>query len=82
MAQAQQPFEEDEQDLLLYEKYGRCFESEHWGRLLVISSNGETMLGDDDVELLRRAAAKFGPGLFLFRVGEIAVGSWRWFSVQ
>lgn len=80
MAQARQPFEEDEQDLKLYEAYGRCFEAEHWGWYIAISPDGQTMLGDDDVDLLRRAAARFGPGVFLFRIGEIAVGSWRWFS--
>ena len=61
----------------LYEKYGKALENEHQGRYLAISSKGETLIGATDLEVLQGAAAAFGPGNFIFKIGEPAVGKWR-----
>jgi hypothetical protein len=61
----------------LYEKYGKPLEAEHYGRFLVVSPNGETLLGDTHLEVIQEALARFGPGNFLYKVGPRAVGKFR-----
>lgn len=61
----------------LYKKYGQPLESEHWGKFLAVSQKGKTLLGTDLLELAQKAAKILGPGNFLFKVGEKAVGKWR-----
>jgi len=62
---------------LLYEQYGRPLETDHWGRILAVSESGETLLGDDLYEVLRRADEHFAHDTFIFKIGERAVGRWR-----
>ncbi len=61
----------------LYERYGKPLEAEHTGAYLAISPAGETILGATLVEVAQQATARFGPGHFIYRVGEPAVGKWR-----
>lgn len=61
----------------LYKKYGKPLEKEHWGKFLAVSQKGKTLLGEDLLELARKASKTFGSGNFLFKVGEKAVGKWR-----
>ncbi len=61
----------------LYKKYGKPLEKEHWGKFLAVSQKGKTVLGADLLEVAQKAAKTFGPGNFIFKVGEIAVGKWR-----
>jgi hypothetical protein len=61
----------------LYERYGRPLESEHRGEYLAISPRGELILGSSLLEVAQKAADQFGPGSFLFKVGDRAVGRWR-----
>ncbi len=61
----------------LYEQYGRPLEHDHAGEYLAVSARGETLLGRTFSEVARKATEKFGPGNFVFRVGERAVGRWR-----
>ena len=69
-------------DLLrLYEQYGRPLESEHRGKFLAVSSEGETILDDDYDSLFRRASEAFGVDIAFFKVGEVAVGNLRWSSL-
>ena len=61
----------------LYERYGRPLEARHRGEYLAVSSRGETILGPTLTEVAQNASDQFGPGNFLFKVGERAVGKWR-----
>ena len=61
----------------LYEQYGKPLEKEHWGEFIAIFPDGRTVLGSSQLEILEQALDEFGPGSFLFKVGEKAVGKWR-----
>ena len=61
----------------LYEKYGRPLEAEHWGEFVAIMADGRWVLGQTVAEVLDTAVAAFGPGTFVFKVGEKAVGKIR-----
>ena len=61
----------------LYEQYGKPLEQEHWGEYIAIFPDGRFLLGQGRLEVLDQALAQFGPGSFLFKVGEKVVGRWR-----
>ena len=61
----------------LYQQYGKPLEQEHWGQYVAISRTGEIVLAPTLVEAMQRARDAFGPGSFVFKVGEQAVGKWR-----
>lgn len=61
----------------LYERFAKPLERYQWGRYVAISPAGETLLGDDLLQVLEQAARRFGPGNFVFKVGNRAVGKWR-----
>ena len=61
----------------LYEAYGKPLEADHWGEFLAVSQDGQTILGSSMDEVAHRAAEAFGHGIFLYKVGERAVGRWR-----
>jgi hypothetical protein len=61
----------------LYDRYAKPFEGEHWGEFIAIAPDGRFMLGDSRSRLLSDAADAFGPGNFLFKVGERSVGRIR-----
>jgi hypothetical protein len=61
----------------LYEQYGRPFEAEHRGEYIAISRDGRTLLGTTLYETAERSVEVFGPGSFLFKVGERPVGKIR-----
>jgi len=56
-----------------YAKHGKCFEAEHNGEFLAISSEGKTILGPTLVDVADRASERFGPATFFYRVGQRAV---------
>lgn len=60
----------------LYQQYGKPLEADHRGQFVAISPEGKTLLGTDLVQVLDAAAHTFGPGNFIFKVGEKAVGKW------
>lgn len=60
----------------LYKKYGEPLEKKHWGKYLAVSPKGETILGDDRSGVAKKAYTLFGPGVFLYKVGEKAIGKW------
>ena len=66
-----------EQAESLYEQFGRPLEEEHWGEFVAIFPDGRTALGRSALEALDKAVADFGPGSFLFKVGDKDVGRWR-----
>jgi hypothetical protein len=61
----------------LYEQYGKPLEVQHAGRYVAIAPDGRTLVAPTVLEALRGARAAFGPGSFIFKVGERAVGRWR-----
>ncbi len=65
---------EDEQ---LYELYGKPLEEEYPSKFVAIGPDGQTILGDDDVQVLQEAIEKFGSGNFAFtRIGDRTLGRW------
>jgi hypothetical protein len=61
----------------LYEQYGRPLEQDHRGEYAAISPRGDVVLGRTMHEAAQKAADQFGPGSFLFKVGDREVGRWR-----
>ena len=61
----------------LYEQYGRPLEQDHRGEYAAISVHGDVTLGQTMFEAAQRAAERFGPGSYLFKIGERTVGHWR-----
>lgn len=61
----------------LYQQYGKPLEKEHWGEYVAIHPDGRFVLDPSQLAALEQALAQFGPGSFLFKVGEKAVGRWR-----
>ena len=68
---------QEEELLRQYEPY-RFLEAEHWGEFLVVAPGGGYVVGHDEIEALDEALAQFGPGLTIFKVGEIAAGRLPW----
>lgn len=69
------------EDQRLYELYGMPLEKEHKGKCLAIGPNGETILGESDVEVLEQAITRFGSGNFaLVRLGQKTFGQWLSFA--
>ena len=61
----------------LYELYGKPLEDRHKGEYLAIGFDGQTILGKDDGEVLRKAIQDLGSGNFvLARVGQLTFGKW------
>lgn len=67
----------EDKGLSLYERYGKPLEETHQGQYIAISEEGKVLLGNSLVELMQRAKATFGPGSFIFKLGERSVGKWR-----
>ena len=61
----------------LYEQYGKPLEPEHWGDFVAIAPDGRTLLAPTLAQAMQHAADAFGPGNFIFKVGERAVGKRR-----
>ncbi len=69
--------EQHNQAEALYEQYAKPLEAEYWGEYVAVSPVGQTVVGADLLEVSDRALARFGPGGFLFKVGDKALGKWR-----
>ncbi len=61
----------------LYEQYGKPLEAAHKGEYVVISSNGNTIVGKSLTKVVKGAIEQFGKGHFVFKIGSRAVGSFR-----
>lgn len=73
---------QDQEQLLaeanrLYETYAKHLEADHWGEYVAISRDGRVVLGTDDLEVLLAAKEAFGPGNFIFKVGDRVMGRFR-----
>jgi hypothetical protein len=64
-----------------YELYGKPLEVQHQGKYLAIAQDGRTLVADSLRDAAERAKAAFGPGSFLYKIGEPSVGtaypSWK-----
>jgi hypothetical protein len=60
----------------LYERYGKPLEKTHRGKYIAISQLGKTLIADTVFELIQEAKRTLGPGNFIFKIGERAVGKW------
>ena len=65
-----------EQSDALYERYAKPLEKKHLGKYIAISADGKTVIADTVIELMQVAKSKLGPGNFIFKIGERAVGKW------
>lgn len=70
------PDHDTEKAIRLYEMYAKPLEVQHEGEYVAVSARGETALGDDLLELVDRAVEQLGPGSYVFKIGDIAVGKW------
>jgi hypothetical protein len=61
----------------MYEQFGRPLERDHRGEFAAISGRGDVILGPSMQDVALKAAAQFGPGSYLFKIGERVVGRWR-----
>ena len=61
----------------LYRHYGLPFEATHTGQYVAITRDGRTVIGPTLLQVMQEAKAAFGPGSFIFKVGERAAGKWR-----
>ena len=61
----------------LYMQYGKPLEQEHWGEFVAIFPDGRLVLGNSQREVLEQGLDQFGPGSFVFKVGDKVVGKWR-----
>ena len=66
----------------LYEQYAKPLEKEHQGEYVAVSRTGETILGRTLGETVRKASDSFGPGNYVFKVGQRSVGKWRFTTDQ
>lgn len=68
----------------LYARHGKPLEQEHRGEYAAITSDGQVIVGRDDLEVGDRALQQFGRGGFiLYRIGADCVnkvrhGTWWW----
>ena len=69
-----------EQSEKLYDQYAKPLEQDHWGEYVAIAPDGRTVVGTDLMEVSNQALTQFGRGSFVFKIGEKAVGKWRWTS--
>jgi hypothetical protein len=65
-----------EQSDALYKRYGKPLEKTHRGKFVAISHEGKTLIADTVFALMQQAKATLGPGNFIFKIGERAVGKW------
>ena len=61
----------------LSDEHVKPLEAEHQGDYVAVSPKRETVFGESLLEVAEKAVATFGPGNFLFKVGERVVGAWR-----
>lgn len=67
--------EREEQWGELYEKYGTPLEADHRGEFLAVSPDGRTLLAETFRDAVQQSTRAFGPGNFVYKVGERFVGT-------
>ncbi|HLZ70311.1 MAG TPA: hypothetical protein VKV26_10435 [Dehalococcoidia bacterium] len=65
------------QALDLYERFGKPLEAEHSGEYVSIAPDGRVALAPTLHATMVDGAARFGPGNYVFKVGDLVAGKWR-----
>jgi hypothetical protein len=60
----------------LYAQYVKPLEQKHAGKYVAVSPQGKVVLASTLVDVMKKAEAELGSGNFVFKVGDIVVGSW------
>lgn len=61
----------------LYRRYVKPLEQDHRGQYVAVSPDGALVLAPTLFELMDKAEQDLPPGNFLFKVGDIAIDTWR-----
>ena len=61
----------------LYAQYVKPLEQGHRGEYAAVSPDGRLVLAPTLVEAMKKAEQILPPGNFLFKIGDVAVDSWR-----
>lgn len=61
----------------IYERYARPLEQAHWGKFAAINPDGTVVLADTLGEVVLKAGELLGTGNFIFKIGDVVVGSIR-----
>ena len=65
-------------DDMLYDNFARHLVVEHSSKFVAIARDGCLIMGENDIEVLRKAVREFGSGKFAFRkMGAKTLGKWR-----
>jgi hypothetical protein len=65
-----------EQSDALYERYGKPLEKTHKGKYVAISQKGKVLIADTVFDVMQQAKTILGPGNFIFKLEERAIGQW------
>jgi pyruvate/2-oxoacid:ferredoxin oxidoreductase alpha subunit len=73
---------EETQDLTreaeaLYVRYVKPLEKDRYGEYIAVSRDGKVVLAPSLLDVMEKAEQELEPGNFLFKVGDIAVDTWR-----
>lgn len=60
----------------LYERYGKPLEKKHTGQYIAISQDGKMLIDSSISKLMQKALTQLGPGNFIFKIGDRAIGKW------
>ncbi len=60
----------------LYERYGKPLEKTHKDSYVAIAEDGRTLIDSSVFSLMQKAKDVLGPGNFIFKIGDRAVGNW------
>lgn len=66
----------EQQSDQLYARYVKPLEEEHRGEYVAVSPDGEVVRAKTLSDVMKQAAQDLGSGNFIFKVGEVVVGSW------
>ncbi len=61
----------------LYARYVKPLEQDHTGEYAAVSSDGRLVLAPTLPDVMEKAEQALPPGNFLFKVGDVAVDTWR-----
>jgi hypothetical protein len=61
---------------LLYSRFVAPLEAAHRGEYAAVSTDGKVIFGHTLLDVVDQAVAELGPGNFVFKVGDRAIGKW------